>query len=470
MGRKKKKQMKPWCWYCNRDFEEEKILIQHQKAKHFKCAVCHKKLYTGPGLAIHQMQVHKEPISAIPNSVTGRGDTEIEIYGMEGIPEVDMEWKKQQIKKKAQTTTNENDSDDDDPESKKQKMDGQVMGGAGMPPMPMFGMPPMGMPPGMAPPGMPPMPPMMPGMPPMMAGMPMPPGMPRFQMPPMGGGILPAPPRPLMATNVPNPNLSKPDQHNDRREPPSQGQNDGPRRMFPAAASQNSERPNLTGGPVGADFKPISERSVKPVEKEVEVAAVPKKFTVPKAATIPLVSASSRIIHPEEDNSLEELRSQLKQYQVAEPLAEEKPAIKQAPGAIPGSASGPPQGVPQQQGGSQTVGGTLPPSGMAPPLPPNPPPGFGAMIPPPGMPGMLGMAPGMPRPPCLPSMAPQSGGGGMLFPVGNPNLNGNSSFRPGNFPPGGPSPGGGPPINHGGRPPNWNNNRPPILQQPPSRW
>ena len=58
---------------------------------------------TGPGLAIHQMQVHKEPISAIPNSVTGRGDTEIEIYGMEGIPEVDMEWKKQQIKKKAQS-------------------------------------------------------------------------------------------------------------------------------------------------------------------------------------------------------------------------------------------------------------------------------------------------------------------------------------------------------------------------------
>ncbi|KTG43349.1 hypothetical protein cypCar_00009346 [Cyprinus carpio] len=56
MGRKKKKQMKPWCWYCNRDFDDEKILIQHQKAKHFKCHICHKKLYTGPGLAIHCMQ------------------------------------------------------------------------------------------------------------------------------------------------------------------------------------------------------------------------------------------------------------------------------------------------------------------------------------------------------------------------------------------------------------------------------
>ena len=57
MGRKKKRPIKPWCWYCNRIFEDEKILIQHQKAKHFKCFVCHKKLFTGPGLAIHCMQV-----------------------------------------------------------------------------------------------------------------------------------------------------------------------------------------------------------------------------------------------------------------------------------------------------------------------------------------------------------------------------------------------------------------------------
>ena len=81
--------------YCNRDFDEEKILIQHQKAKHFKCPICHKKLYTGPGLAIHCMQVHKETISTIPNSIPNRGDPEIEIYGMEGIPEKDMKERQQ---------------------------------------------------------------------------------------------------------------------------------------------------------------------------------------------------------------------------------------------------------------------------------------------------------------------------------------------------------------------------------------
>lgn len=67
MGRKKKKasKQKSWCWYCNREFDDDKILVQHQKAKHFKCHICHKKLYTGPGLSIHCMQVHKEAIDKV---------------------------------------------------------------------------------------------------------------------------------------------------------------------------------------------------------------------------------------------------------------------------------------------------------------------------------------------------------------------------------------------------------------------
>ena len=76
--------------YCNREFDDEKILIQHQKAKHFKCHICHKKLYTGPGLSIHCMQVHKDTIDKVPNSLPNRGNIEIEIYGMEGIPDADL--------------------------------------------------------------------------------------------------------------------------------------------------------------------------------------------------------------------------------------------------------------------------------------------------------------------------------------------------------------------------------------------
>ena len=73
--------------YCNRDFEDEKVLIGHQKAKHFRCHICHKKLYTAPGLAIHCSQVHKEVINKVPNSITGRESLDMEIYGMDGVPE-----------------------------------------------------------------------------------------------------------------------------------------------------------------------------------------------------------------------------------------------------------------------------------------------------------------------------------------------------------------------------------------------
>ena len=65
------------------------MLIYHQKAKHFKCHICHKKLYTAPGLAIHCSQVHKEIVTSVPNALGSRDNIEIEIYGMEGIPEND---------------------------------------------------------------------------------------------------------------------------------------------------------------------------------------------------------------------------------------------------------------------------------------------------------------------------------------------------------------------------------------------
>ncbi|XP_062096499.1 protein SUPPRESSOR OF FRI 4 [Humulus lupulus] len=88
MGKKKKRvASKVWCYYCDREFDDEKILVQHQKAKHFKCHVCHKKLSTASGMAIHVLQVHKESVTKVPNAKSGRESTEIEIYGMQGIPD-----------------------------------------------------------------------------------------------------------------------------------------------------------------------------------------------------------------------------------------------------------------------------------------------------------------------------------------------------------------------------------------------
>lgn len=40
---------RPWCYYCERDFDDLKILIAHQKAKHYKCERCGRRLNTAGG-------------------------------------------------------------------------------------------------------------------------------------------------------------------------------------------------------------------------------------------------------------------------------------------------------------------------------------------------------------------------------------------------------------------------------------
>lgn len=91
MGKKKKKTYMVWCFYCEREFEDEKVLIQHQKAKHFKCHVCHKKLSSAGGMVIHVLQVHKESISKFvslppppPNPPTHRPICSVFFFDLHG--------------------------------------------------------------------------------------------------------------------------------------------------------------------------------------------------------------------------------------------------------------------------------------------------------------------------------------------------------------------------------------------------
>ncbi|KAK5708767.1 hypothetical protein LTR17_020367 [Elasticomyces elasticus] len=78
---------RPWCYYCERDFDDLKILISHQKAKHFKCEKCGRRLNTIGGLSVHMTQVHKESLTGVENAMHTRSDIGPEIFGMEGIPE-----------------------------------------------------------------------------------------------------------------------------------------------------------------------------------------------------------------------------------------------------------------------------------------------------------------------------------------------------------------------------------------------
>ncbi|TPX55090.1 hypothetical protein PhCBS80983_g05610 [Powellomyces hirtus] len=91
MGKKKRQEDKPWCWYCDREFDDEKVLIDHQRIKHFKCLECNKKLNTAGGMVVHMQQVHKQTCTTVAGAIPGRDTVDIEIFGMEGIPEADLQ-------------------------------------------------------------------------------------------------------------------------------------------------------------------------------------------------------------------------------------------------------------------------------------------------------------------------------------------------------------------------------------------
>ncbi|GFT36642.1 BUB3-interacting and GLEBS motif-containing protein ZNF207 [Trichonephila clavipes] len=336
MGRKKKKPSKPWCWYCNREFDDEKILIQHQKAKHFKCNLCHKKLYTGPGLAIHCMQVHKETISKVPHALQNRSNIDIEIYGMEGIPTQDI---LEREKLRRGGLKDESDSSDDEnfnsaPDTSNQNRNPTTMPSVSTVPNMM---------PGMVP-GMHPMQGVMPGMPAMPYGPPMPghpsmgpmrpmamdlpttnmnKGMPPGFMPagvPMVGTM---PPGPMMPTStITTSSVQAP-----------------PKPLFPAAVAQTSVATHM---PVGTDFKPLmsavqrptfpaysgtnspimsvhtpTSQGAAPVLYSTETTSSPQVNNETRRTNIVQASdPSSKIVHPEEDISLEEMRAQLPKYQM----------------------------------------------------------------------------------------------------------------------------------------------------------
>lgn len=77
---------KPWCFYCDRSFENEQVLHSHQRAKHFTCSHCSRKFALAVSLKMHMIQTHNDQLNAVQNSVPGRGNPTIPISGMNGIP------------------------------------------------------------------------------------------------------------------------------------------------------------------------------------------------------------------------------------------------------------------------------------------------------------------------------------------------------------------------------------------------
>lgn len=65
MGRTKKKGLvlKPFCYYCEKECDDEAILHQHQKNRHFGCTQCKRTFSTATAMAAHLLQVHKETLT-----------------------------------------------------------------------------------------------------------------------------------------------------------------------------------------------------------------------------------------------------------------------------------------------------------------------------------------------------------------------------------------------------------------------
>jgi len=353
MGRKKKKPVKPWCWYCNREFDDDKILVQHQRAKHFKCPFCHKKLYSGPGLTVHCIQVHKETLDKIPEALPNKNSVDIDIYGMQGIPEEDIR-EHERLKRgdsgnvKAQESgqpqqQNKNQSQDTVHQSSMTAMQAAMFHHAmGLGSMPAnFQMPP-GMSPGLPvsfpPPGFPTMS-MHPGMPPplgyppgmLQAGLPnalaqhmgFPPPPPLGPMPSTSGAIPPPPPMSGVShlIGVPPPHYPPPPPTSSSNRTISslgRGSNDS---NYPSRQHQ-SYRSQATPTTSSRDQE-SSNFSKSSATSSVTTIAKPASTTVSKVDSqssmgfddfIEIPGSKSRIMHPNRDLSLEEMRLKLKRY------------------------------------------------------------------------------------------------------------------------------------------------------------
>ena len=80
------KPRKPTCFYCERAFDAEEALIQHQKAAHFRCTMCKRAFNSAPAMGVHMTTVHQTELKAVPRAVAGREDPSLEISGMHGVP------------------------------------------------------------------------------------------------------------------------------------------------------------------------------------------------------------------------------------------------------------------------------------------------------------------------------------------------------------------------------------------------
>eukprot|EP00730_Choanoeca_flexa_P008055 TRINITY_DN12432_c1_g2_i3.p1 TRINITY_DN12432_c1_g2~~TRINITY_DN12432_c1_g2_i3.p1 ORF type:complete len:342 (+),score=46.10 TRINITY_DN12432_c1_g2_i3:35-1060(+) len=311
MGRKKKRAKEPeklvsdiWCYYCEREFDNEDVLIQHQKARHFKCHICNRKLYTASGMVVHCMQVHKEEVLEVPNSLPGRADPEVNIFGMAGVPpNLIMQKQQEAIAKMANKMAKRSDEAAPPPPPDNGYAAPPPPYGAPPPPPGNYGQPQPGY--GYQPPpmqggyggGPPPPPPGAYGAPPRPpASMGYGQGPPR---PPPGMSGPPAPPPGMSGPPAPPPGMGGPP----APPPGMQGQPGGYQGYPPAL-------PNASGGPPGQGGGSF----VAPPAPQGSAVEPPLATPQPVKVQLLTTPTGGKIMHPDSPLSLEELRCKLPNF------------------------------------------------------------------------------------------------------------------------------------------------------------
>merc|ERR1719392_150541 len=107
-------ELKPFCYYCDREFDTVKTLITHQRTKHFNCAECGLKFDTVTGLRVHMLNAYKKTMKEVPGAMPGRENPDIVVHGMEGLPKGILEEKtrKAQLERAEQNKQREEENKD----------------------------------------------------------------------------------------------------------------------------------------------------------------------------------------------------------------------------------------------------------------------------------------------------------------------------------------------------------------------
>ncbi|CAJ1345507.1 unnamed protein product [Effrenium voratum] len=87
----------PFCYYCDRKFDDEKTLVQHQRIKHFCCFECGRTFSSVTGLRVHMLNAYKKSLKEVPRAMAGRENPDVFVHGMEGIPQDVLEERMQKV-------------------------------------------------------------------------------------------------------------------------------------------------------------------------------------------------------------------------------------------------------------------------------------------------------------------------------------------------------------------------------------